>query len=294
MATVIYGPGTDHHPLQNNKYQNGWRDCWEGDMKYLLQSSIVLLSLTSSASAEFLLNFSGSQSTCAIHGQHCDGAEVGQTAFGRSTVVDPDTGLVYWHILTGKAAEGFVQDVYIQQASAYGTFQGGNASASLGGVNAKIEPLSIGVSGSTTANPSRVILRQFVKDDEISIDFIKDKYDRKPVINQTLSTPEMVNTFAADMRNSTYSDMTTQADVIWSVQLTGPNALSYDSTQVQAAGINAGMYKYNPASSASGAGGSYTYSDGGYSKQDAEADWPNLFDNTSANPWSYTANRPTP
>jgi len=143
--------------------------------------------------------------------------------------------------------------------------------------------------------PARVIFRQFLQDDEITIDITKDKYDSKPVIDQTLTTLQMVNMFAADMRNSTYADMTTPAAVIWSVQLTGPDdAFSYDSTQVQAAHINAGMYKYNPVDSASGAGGSYTYSDGGYAQQAEEAVWVEIFDCTSANPWSFTANRPAP
>jgi hypothetical protein len=238
-------------------------------MRHLLPTITVFLLIVSSASAEFLLNIPGTQRTCATRGQTYSGTEVGQTAFGRSRVVDPDTGLVYCHILTGTVAEGFVQDVYIQQSISYVTFQGGDASASLGGVPARTDPLSVGTGGSTTANPGRVIIRQLLHDDEITVDFIKDKYGGKPIIAQKITTPEIINAFVADMRNSTYSDMTTQGDVTWSVQLLGPGGFAYDSSQVQVSDVTAGMYKYNPTGVASGAGGAYTYSDGGYSQQEA-------------------------
>jgi hypothetical protein len=114
----------------------------------------------------------------------------------------------------------------------------------------------------------------------------------KPIITQIITAPEIVDTFVADMRNSTYADMTTQGYLTWSVQLPGTEAFSYDSSQVQTSNVTAGLYKYNPAGAASGAGGTYTYSDGGYSQQAAEVDWPTLFDQSAANPRSYPGNRP--
>ncbi len=209
-------------------------------------------------------------------------------------VIDPDTGLSYFHIIMGDPTTGFVQEVYIQRG--YGSFQGGSGSAvgggGFGGNNA--DPLGDDAANGK-ANPRKVLVRQIVSDGEIYIDFIKDKFDRKPKVTQMLTLPDMTSIFQIDMSNSSYGDDTTPGVVFYTTSLAddyqdsgGFNFIN----DIDKSTIDGGRYTYTNGTGPGGSAGTYTYAEGGFDVDNIT--WEAYFDFDFTNQWGYSTNRPTP
>lgn len=229
-------------------------------------------------------------------------------------VTDPSNGLEYYHMIIGDPADGFVQEVYIQRSASFGVFGtgwdvqggvGGLSSASGGAPDDNdgesgngTDPLDITAlaTGTGSGNPNRVIMRQIVNDGEMSMEFLKDKYDRKPVIAQSLDAPDITSSVVIDMRNSTYSDMNTTGTMLNTMSLLGPDApqdqANFDmANDAQNSFVDAGRYTYTTGAGPGGSGGSYNYLGVGTVDM-TTISWENFFNPDTSGPWSFTTNRP--
>ena len=275
--------------------------------KKIILVSILLWPLL--AEAEFDLNFmpnnsTASFSTCVTHGgTSCAGGT--QTRYLQEgglqlpeTVIDPDNGLTYYHMIIGNPDDGFVQEVYVRTGS-YGSYQGGSLSGSSGAINNGQDPLDINsgiITGNGGANPKNIIMRQIVSDGEMTDEFLKDQYARKPVISQSINAPDITTGIVIDMRNSTYSDKNTPGTILNTMSLQGAEAPENQASfnmadDAQNSYVNAGRYTYTNGSGRGGSDGTYSYVDGG-STDLANTPWENFFDPATSGKWSYTANRP--
>lgn len=263
---------------------------------------------TQSARAEFSLNFQpvGPRAQMNTHSVH--GADIieGQTPFLMEgplqlpeLVQDPDTGGIYYHMIVGDMADGFIQETFIQ--AGFSNFPGGSSSASPGdgdgsGGNGR-DPLDRdpGIyTANAKGNPKKVLIRQIITDGEITMEYLKDRYDRKALITQSISAPDLNANFALDMRNSTYDDMSTAGEIINTMEIPslGEDGLgSFDmATDTQKTFVTGGRYTYTDGPEVGSSGGTYDYFDGGYDHINQE--WDLYFDPNQDNPWSYLENRP--
>ncbi len=266
------------------------------------------------AQAEFDLNFipnnpGASFDPCQVQqGLGCVGGSGSQTPFLSETVgdsqlpeivIDPDSGASYYHLIVGDLTEGFIQEVYVQRG--FGSYQGQQLSASGGATNVPgnaIDPLGITAvdSGNGDSNPRRVIMRQLVTDDEMTSEFLKDKYDLKPVMTQTINALDINTSVTIDLSNSDYFDLSTPGTMSNTMVLLGPDApagqAQFDmGSDVQDSHINAGQYTYTSGSGRGGSGGTYDYVDGG-SFDMTNTPWETFFNPDTSGPWAYTTNRP--
>ncbi len=269
----------------------------------LLSSSVPQL-----ACAEFTLNFqpqnSGVMVTQGTHG--CDSCRISdQTPYLSSgalelpeLVTDPDTGLIYYHIIIGSEADGFIQETYIQAGYDPGIFPGGTSSAVGGagdssGGNGR-DPLGddLTVTANALATPKRVLVRQIVSDGEIHMEYLKDRYDRKALITQSISTSKINTDFSIDMRNSSYDDANTVGAIDNILSLSGGVQGAFDmASDVQDSTVTGGRYTYTDGLNYGGSDGSYDYVDGNYDH--LNQNWEVYFDINQDNPWAYDENKPT-
>lgn len=132
-------------------------------------------------------------------------------------VTDPETGLDYYHIIIGNVADGFIQETYIERG--FTSWPSGNVGSAVGGDGGTnggsgLDPLDTTTSVNTPngeANPRKVLVRQIINDGEIMMEFLKDKFEYKPLIVQQLNAPDVLSLFQIDMRNSRYDDINTPA-----------------------------------------------------------------------------------
>lgn len=196
--------------------------------------------------------------------------------------------------------------------SAWHSPSGGDSRIVAGGVNGPIKvagnaeyPLTAPTgknSGNGSGNPNRVLIRQKLVTPELTIEFLKDKFDKKPIITQDMKTADIRSFVKIDMSNSDYDTASTAG--VMTNTLTSPSGkvpVSFDvhgNSQAGNSHINAGKYTYTPGTPGplsegfdwGGANGSYVYAEGGF---DVNAvDWSRYFDPSWPNPWAFTKNRP--
>ncbi len=285
-------------------------------------SLLVMLSV-STARAEFTLNFvpvgTGTISTSIVNVDNGTDPDSNQTPYLRSgfyqlpeIVTDAATGKDYYHMIVGDLADGFIQESYVELGfGGYGNpGEPANAASASGGDGAYNSVTTFGNgfaplapnAGNGSGNPTRIIMRQIVNDGEIMMEFLKDGFDSKPKISQILVAPDITTFFDVDMRGISYSDDTTVAPMINTVQLQGegvPTDLSGDfDMSINSADnfINAGKYIYTDGIGFGGSEGTYNYSDGGF---DHEAiNWTEYLDRSTdglgnpVNPWAFESAKP--
>ena len=264
------------------------------------------------AHSEFQLNFipaDGSLSTSSLQGGEEDSTTLnGQTPFlfhGESLeiVTDPETGQRYYHMIVGSAAEGFLQESYIEVNSVPGAMElnavGLLTSSGTITTDNGHDPLGILLdstgTGNGQANPRQVIMRQIVSDGEIMMEFKKDSFEHKPVINQIQMAPDMTALFQIDMSNSTYDDDTTEGSIV-NIQMFNDPFLSdianfnmaEDGHKVD---VNGGRYTHTEGPVKNGAQGTYQYIDGDFDVNNVR--WEGFFDHSEDNPWGYPLLRPS-
>jgi len=162
----------------------------------------------------------------------------------RTVFIQENVSGGYIHQLIGSPDDDFAQDVYIL-GSAY-------SSTSMN------DPFG---RGTGSGNPTRVVMRQRVRDSESVNEFLKDVLLAKPVITSTVFNDEMQINTIIDMSEISYQDALTPAQVAITIEFTDPlleEAFSpgnFDlATDAQKSTIHAGRYSYS--------NGSYSYEDG--------------------------------
>lgn len=232
------------------------------------------------------------------------------TPFLQEIVKDTD-GKVYYHMVIDDPLNGFSQEMYMGRG--VDTIQGNRVSASLGGrvedacfggitVEERLHGCGNGAlplegdkvyTGNGSGNPNRIIMRQVLDDAQMSQEFTKAAFDKKPKITQSTTdiTQGVTGNFVIDMSNSTYLDDTTPGSMVNTLTfdaLPGENRpfapknfdMSVDGQNVKVTG---GRYTYTDGTTwgVSGAGGTYNYvEDGGFN---LDIDW-SIFKDPAQNP----------
>ncbi len=267
----------------------------------------VAVGAPSRAEAEFALNFTpinagAGITTTSVLG--CSSAG-GQTPFLMAApgscnintpeiVTDPSTGLNYYHMIVGSVAEGFIQESFIQTGVIAGTILSCAGNSCSTNLNNR-DPLGgtgLYYTGSGASNPRGTIIRQIISDGEIVMEFLKDKYDRKPLITQSIITSGMFATFRIDMRNSTYSDMNTPGVITNTFSFSDPFAGSFDMARdAPNAHVTGGRYTYTNGAGNGGSQGTYNYVEGGGGI--TTSDWTGFMDRQDArNIWTFPTYKP--
>jgi len=280
------------------------------------------LILYDNARAESVLNFSAQTPlpdfsgnvTNETHGTtsaNCQNGTAACTRFIYERVTD--NGVNYYHMVLGCTNAGvcdpsFAQDVYIQ----VGTTSNASGGQSLGNIGPdsasggagqagsgnSLDPLGVvtssTITGNSSANPTRVEMRQIMNDGQLSTDFVKGKYAEKPTIVNSVTSSDFNATFRMDGTGTSYST-TTPAQVTNTIEVRDPSnndavVSSFDTaTDSQQPHVTAGQYTYTPGTGSLGSRGTYNYVEGG---ANINPTWSVYFDNTQPNPWGYTTNRP--
>lgn len=295
---------------------------------YLMSPGVALAQFA----LDFTPNAGGSISTGMCKQGFCDsGRTHPQTSFLQQgggfvqlpeVVTDPATGRQYYHIIVGDPADGFAQEVFIYKSTAFSQqdTRGDANSASFGaggtilttgqhydsnahdifGVTGIID------SGNGSANPTSVIVRQILNDGELSQEFLKDNFAKKPRITQIAFGEDINMFFDLDMRNSTYTD-NSKAGSITNFLTLEPSLISLpevgigdfsmmtdqsgnksivaggrDTTNSANINVTGGRYTWSGPSRGKG---TYTYIEGGFDH--TKIDWEQFFDASIGNLWTY-------
>ena len=215
-------------------------------------------------------------------------------------------GAGYRVFTVGNINSDFYQEIIMQ--TGFGYFQGGSATASGGaggpGGNGT-DPLGFGGADNATfvgngiGNPTKVIIWQRNKDDEMLLDFLKDKLDMKPRITQTITNDQLLSEFGIDMRTIDYNTDTVEGDVTNRLTLPANGYMGIDwdvddnsKTDWRDIDVTAGEYTWAPGGNRAGSDGTYTYANGGVMDPN-EIDWAMFFQpEDPSNVWSISTNKP--
>ena len=218
-------------------------------------------------------------------GSHDDGSSAYQRMFSYG-------GKNYYHVIIGDSTtDDFYLEYMIEASSSWGWYSGnGQASASAytaGSISFcgtstceynMVNPYDTNATdyqktGTGTGNPNRVVMRQILDDGETYNEFLKDQFDKKPLIVQTITNPNISMNYTLDMRNKTYSDSSpidpaNRINQTFLIGDTPANQGDYDSTGAVITpiffregndDITAGAFTYSTGSSYGGSNGLYTY-----------------------------------
>ncbi len=232
---------------------------------------------------------------------HDDNTPMYQRIF-RSTTPGATNGKYYWHVIIGDYydqgnnptnTQGFYLEYIIEAssgnrfddhigtaASASTTWVSGNTGENIGG----LEVYDSGTNGTYTssgyANPKRVIMRQIMEDGETRSTFLKDSFENKPFISQTVvdykvtdPSTNVDNEFTLDMRMIDYDTYDNTGVIMNNItNLSGGNEAAnqgdYDTTDAtytphmfnqEDAVVTAGKFTWTTGSGNLGAKGTYTY-----------------------------------
>lgn len=256
--------------------------------------AILMVALFPSMStAEFSLNFQSNPNivnsmanvSCSGGGGGMGGGGMGgMMGFGPgcdSTVFTQelvnDNGTQYYHVFFTDPTQDFAMEFYMRTGGCcwfgggggMGGMGGGDApfSSSAGDVNNRLanafDPfLDAGTSGTGTANPSRVYMRQTNNDGQMTQVFDKPLEAMKPRITQTIDDGSTISTFDLDMRNSSYTDTTIDPSVfINTLALNEPQGMGdFDmATDAPQRSATAGRFSYTEGTEHGGSFGTYDY-----------------------------------
>lgn len=220
----------------------------------------------------------------------------------RSTAGDATNGKYYWHVIIGDYQNqannplnttGFYQEYIIEansgrrmddsistSLSASATWTSSNTAENIGGITVYDTGTNGGTTTSGQGNPTRVIMRQIVEDGETRSTFLKDEFDKKPLIVQTvvdykITDPDtnVDNKFTIDMRALTYDSADNTGIYVENItNLSGgaeaANQGDYDTTDAtytphffnqEETTVSGGKFTWTAGSGQLGADGTYTY-----------------------------------
>ena len=243
-----------------------------------------------------------SNQNCLNGDQEIDAAHNDGTPIYNRVFRDNNTGKYYWHFIMGDYydqgsnpvnSEGFHLEYIIEanssgrfddhiatSRSASATWTSSNTAEDVGGYKV----YDTGTNGTSTtsgyANPTKVLVRQIMEDGETVSTFLKDDFDSKPFISQTVVDNKVTdpntnvnNEFTLDMRAISYSSsdnsgiiITNKTDI--SGGLEAANQGDYDTTDVtqtahiynqEEANTNGGTFTWANGTGTLNAAGTYTY-----------------------------------
>ncbi len=164
-------------------------------------------------------------------------------------------------------------------------------------------------SGNGTGNPNKVIMRQKLDDGEMTQEFIKSSFSKKPKIIQEVRTTEMTSLVEIDMQAHSYNEFDNSAMTVVNTLIfdrTGPGSAPVADWSIENpdggrgsgkvdSHVDAGQYIYSGGDASIGnANGQYSYADGVGGFDYENANWEAYMDTCDVtNIWSYDENRPT-
>lgn len=219
------------------------------------------------------------QLNCQVQSGNTVRVDPDPSPFLQERVRDPDTGEIYYHVILGLPSSDFAQEVFIRANSGViwgrgfiqveGTSSGGTVDfAPPTGIFSASQlfdrqfPLDEdeNISGNSTANPTRVVMRQLTQDAGFTQEFLKDTLLNKPRITQGINDADVVATFVADMRGLNYNDMNTAAPIVNTLSIMGEGATTFDmATDAAVTDITAGQYRWLPGTGPDQSSGTYEY-----------------------------------
>lgn len=201
-----------------------------------------------------------------------------KTPFLQERVVGSD-GQTYYHVIIGLPTDAFSQEIFIRANGANWPFLPVQGSSSGGTVtfapnptifsstelftNQKPLDADESISGNSTGNPTRVVMRQVNNDSGFSQEFLKDTLLNKPRISQSLNSGDMSMQFIADMRGISYTNNSTAAPLINTLTLMGAGGFNM-ATDAQSSSVTAGQYLWVPGTGPDQSSGTYQHVEGGY------------------------------
>ncbi len=232
-------------------------------------------------------------------------------------VTDESNGKQYWHVLVVDPFNDFKQEVFIE--AVYGVKYGERTdgtlginhshpivtndkvygyydmpgSASGGGTNdyelvggsqyagGNQSRIFSDAAGNGSADPRKVIVRQVFDDGEMKQEYLKEQYDKKPLITQKVKNSELDMYFEIDMRSLDYvSEQLTPGTVVNKIALLGNSAPgetgNFDASEarfIDKVNVTGGKFIYvepppgmysQDTGTANGANGTYQYASGEY------------------------------
>lgn len=205
-------------------------------------------------------------------------------------------GKSYYHLVVGLPDSNFAQEVLIGTGT---TIAFGNVLSDSGGGyclpsarmtfdqmvgcdldNNARDPLGrFERTGNGSGNPEAVIIKQVVSDVKAGFaqEFLKDQFNKKPKISQTVDDATISSTWAMDMSQISYSTDSVSGDMTNKMTVKGQDlpggSAQFDASLLVNAGTNvtAGRYKFTPNTGRAGietspnpfwSYGTYTYFDG--------------------------------
>jgi hypothetical protein len=252
------------------------------DHSYTSTFSNVNYSCGMSFGSDFNCSSGGFGGSFQLNGSHDDGTAAYQRMFTYG-------GKTYYHVIIGDSTtDSFYLEYMIEASTSYASYNGQFAASASTGTTSSgtsgrtynmVNPYGADSSlgGTGTGNPTRVVMRQVLDDGINYNEFLKDQFDKKPLITQHISDPNptegLTQDYSIDMRGKTYADNTpiTTNDRSNKTILIGDTAANqgdYDSTGtvvtpaefIQGTDkISAGAYTYTAGSGYGGSNGTYTY-----------------------------------
>lgn len=208
-------------------------------------------------------------------------------------------GKTYYHLVVGQPDSGFAQEVLISTGTtiAFGNVlsdSGGGYCLPGGGIiqwtpemyagcdldnNARAPLSAFESTGNGSGNPEAVIMKQIVSDAKAGFaqEFLKDQFNKKPKLSQTVDDATISSTWAMDMSKIGYSTDSVSGDMTNKMTVKGQDlpggSAQFDTSLLVNAGTNitAGRYKFTPNTGRAGIAtspnpywsyGTYTYFDG--------------------------------
>lgn len=156
------------------------------------------------------------------------------------------------------------------------------------------------VGGNATGNPSRVAMRQSLRDGDLTVDFVKNNLLTKPVISNVIAADDIESTFIIDGSGNPYT-AANSSPVTNTVQHRGDNlppesSARFDITETGAFDqqtLNTTAGRYTAGNPNPGLPNTlYNYADP-RENVNLNPDWSSFFDHRESNPWAYPDNRPT-
>lgn len=133
-------------------------------------------------------------------------------------------GVEHFHQIVGTEESGFVQEYYVPRSEVIHFCASAEAPHRLTcGASDYDEDALINPSNGS-ARPNAVVIKQLLKspDDKFVSVYLKDRLAFKPLIQQTMSDDTLSTVFETDLREMSYADSSTAADVINTVAFNDP------------------------------------------------------------------------
>lgn len=230
---------------------------------------------------------------------HGGGPSTEKTPFLQELAFDGSN--TYFHVIVGDPTQNFAQETFIRLGvrtwpnNQPNSVSAGTAGTANGGWNGGGDATPLGpsmVSGSGTANPERVQVRQIVRDPEMTQEFLKNTFLTKPRITQTVTSGDMTSFFDLNMTGIAYrgpGSTTSVAPLINTVTIGSAGAGNFDMARnKQNSTVTAGQFSWAPGGGDGGSAGTYTYVGGNFNLN--AIDWRAYYNPGDNTCWAFNQN----